>query len=79
MCFERVFAYIDGFNLYYGMLDARLHNARWLDVRAMCAELPRPYQRLSLVRYFTARVRGDPEAGEGSGGVPRRSPGSGRH
>ena len=62
MCIERVFAYIDGFNLYHGMLDARLHNARWLDLQAMCAALPRPHQRLDLVRYFTARFRNDPEA-----------------
>ena len=62
MGLDRVFAYIDGFNLYYGMLDSRLHNARWLDLRAMCAVLPRPHQRLGLVRYFTARVRDDPEA-----------------
>lgn len=62
MSSKRAFAYIDGFNLYYGMLDARLHSARWLDLRAMCAALPRPHQRLGLVRYFTARVRDDPEA-----------------
>ncbi len=29
----------------------------------MCAALPRPHQRLGLVRYFTARVRDDFEAG----------------
>ena len=26
--------------------------------------MPRPHQQLELVRYFTARVRGDPEAAE---------------
>lgn len=62
MILDRVFAYIDGFNLYYGMLDAGLHNARWLDLRAMCAALPRPHQRLDLVRHFTARLRDDPDA-----------------
>lgn len=64
MCFDRAFAYIDGFNLYHGMLDARLHNARWLDLRAMCATLPRPHQRLCLVRYFTARIRDHPKAAD---------------
>ena len=59
MSFDRVFAYVDGLNLHHGMLDARLHNARWLDLWAMCATLPRPGQRLSLVRYFTARIRDD--------------------
>ena len=60
MCYEHVFAYIDGFNLHYGMLAARLHNARWLDLQAMCEGLLRPDQRIGLVRYFTTRIRGDP-------------------
>lgn len=59
---NHVFAYIDGFNLYYGMLDGRMQNARWLDLRALVAALLRPHQQLGLVRYFTARVRDDPEA-----------------
>ncbi len=44
------------------MLDARLHNSRWLDLRTLCAALLRPCQRLYLVRYFTSRVRDDPLA-----------------
>ena len=64
MTLDRAFAYVDGFNLYHGMLDARLHNARWLDLRAMCEGLPRPHQRLGLVRYFTDRVRDDAAAAE---------------
>ena len=59
---ERTIFYIDGYNLYHGLLDARLHSARWLDLRAMCLALLRPGQRLDLVRYFTTRVRGDPNA-----------------
>ena len=59
---DRVFAYIDGFNLYYGMLDAGLHSARWLDLQAMCAAMPGPHQQLRLVRHFTSRLRDDPEA-----------------
>ena len=59
---ERVFAYIDGFNLYHGMRDARLHNARWLDLHALCTALLKPHRILEMVRYFTARVRDDSEA-----------------
>ena len=33
---ERVAAYIDGFNLYYGMKDAFGRKYLWLDVEALC-------------------------------------------
>ena len=59
---ERVTAYIDGFNLYYGLHEARLRSSRWLDLNALCQSLLRPHQRLSLVRYFTSMVRNDPRA-----------------
>ena len=29
---ERVIAYVDGFNLYFGIRDAGFHKFRWLDV-----------------------------------------------
>lgn len=56
---ERVTAYIDGFNLYYGLREARLRSSRWLDLRALCESLLRPSQQLTLVRYFTSMVRND--------------------
>lgn len=59
---ERVIAYIDGYNLYFGLLDARLQTSRWLDLRAVCTALLKPRQRLDLVRYFTTSVRNDPTA-----------------
>ena len=62
MSTERVIAYIDGYNLYFGLLDARLHTSRWLDLRGVCTSLLKPGQRLDLVRYFTTRVRNDPDA-----------------
>ena len=57
---ERVIAYIDGFNLYFGLLDARLRTSRWLDLHGVCTSLLKPGQRLDLVRYFTTSVRNDP-------------------
>lgn len=57
----RVVAYVDGFNLYYGLLDARLHKYKWLDVHGMCASLIKPEQTLEFVRYFTSRIRRNPE------------------
>lgn len=58
---ERVAAYIDGFNLYYGI---RQHGRRflWLDLEGLVRSLLKPQQQLVAVRYFTARVRNDPPA-----------------
>ena len=57
MSIERVIGYIDGYNLYFGMLAARLRTSRWLDLRALCRSLLEPQQQLVLVRYFTSRVK----------------------
>lgn len=62
MSAERLVAYIDGFNLYYGLRDARLRSSRWLDLHGVCTSLLKPSQQLEFVRYFTTRVRGDPHA-----------------
>ena len=62
MTTKRVIAYIDGYNLYHGLRDARLQSSRWLDLRAMCESLLKPDQHLEFVRYFTTRVRNDPAA-----------------
>jgi len=59
---ERVIAYIDGYNLYFGLREARLQSSRWLDLHAVCTTLLKPRQQLSLVRYFTTSVRNNPDA-----------------
>lgn len=58
---EGVAAYIDGFNLYFGI---RQNGRRylWLDLEALMRSLLRPHQQLVAVRYFKARVRNDPLA-----------------
>jgi uncharacterized LabA/DUF88 family protein len=58
---ERVAAYIDGFNLYFGV---RTEGRRylWLDLERLTRSLLKPHQQLVTVRYFTARVRNDPPA-----------------
>ena len=60
MSTERTIAYIDGYNLYHGICDARLHSSRWLDLRALSQSLLKPQQHLDLVRYFTTMVRNNP-------------------
>ena len=62
MSAERVIAYIDGYNFYYGLRDARLRSSRWLDFSAMCRALLKDGQQLDLVRYFTTRVRNNAAA-----------------
>lgn len=59
MAVQRVVAYIDGFNFYHGLMDAKLDTSRWLDLNAMCQKLLSAQQRLTLVRYFTTRIRND--------------------
>jgi uncharacterized LabA/DUF88 family protein len=56
----RVAAYIDGFNLYHGLRHGGRRHL-WLDLEALAGSLLKPRQRLDRVRYFTARVRNDPD------------------
>jgi len=56
---ERAITYIDGYNLYYGLLASGLKSSRWLDLVALSRSLLKPNQQLETVRYFTTRVRND--------------------
>lgn len=58
---ERVVAYIDGFNLYFGMRDAGFDNCRWLNVSKLANGLLKPHQTLVGVKYFTSRVSNNPD------------------
>lgn len=55
-------AYIDGFNLYYGLKAAYGRKFLWLDLEALCASLLATGQQLTAVKYFTAPVRGAPDS-----------------
>jgi len=57
---ERVMAYVDGFNLYFGIRQAGWKRMYWLDVASLAADLLKPGQQLVGVRYFTARISGPP-------------------
>jgi uncharacterized LabA/DUF88 family protein len=54
---HRVRAYIDGFNLYYGMHSAFARQYLWLDLEELSRSLLHPGQELDLVHYFTAPMR----------------------
>ena len=49
-------AYIDGFNLYYGLLQ-KMPQYKWLDPLALVRELLRKEHELVGVKFFTARIR----------------------
>jgi uncharacterized LabA/DUF88 family protein len=51
----RTFAYIDGFNLYYRMLKDR-PALKWLNPKALVAEVLNPDHHIDKVNYYTARV-----------------------
>lgn len=58
---RRAIVYIDGFNLYHGLMEAGLQTSRWLDLVALSGSLLLPDQSLAGTRYFTTRVRGNPK------------------
>jgi len=57
---ERVIAYVDGFNLYFGLKEKGWRYYYWPNIRTLCEQLIAPRQRLLLTKYFTSRVNGDP-------------------
>lgn len=54
---ERLIAYIDGYNLYYGLRSKDWKWAYWLNLQAMAQHLLKPSQQLVEVKYFTAIVK----------------------
>ncbi len=58
---ERVIAYIDGFNLYFGMKHGGWNDLLWLNVQQLATSLLQPGQQLYKTKYFTSRIRNHPE------------------
>ena len=58
---ERVVAYIDGFNLYFGLKSKGWRRYYWLDLQKLVQNLLKADQRLASTRYFTARISGPPD------------------
>lgn len=55
---SKTFVYVDGFNLYYGLL--RKTPNRWLDVNRLC-QLMLPKNTITKIKYFTAKVSARPD------------------
>jgi hypothetical protein len=60
-CLSAVVAYIDGFNLYFGLKRKYGRRDLWLDVVELIRQV-RPDDQVVVVRYFTAVVKGEPTA-----------------
>jgi uncharacterized LabA/DUF88 family protein len=57
---ERVIAYVDGFNLYFGLRSKGWKRYYWLNIQALAKHLLKQSQTLSLTKYFTARIAWPP-------------------
>lgn len=55
---ERVIAYIDGYNLYFGIREKGWKQLYWLDLPKLIQNLLRDNQQLVDTKYFTARISG---------------------
>lgn len=55
----RVIAYVDGFNLYFGLRSKGWRRYYWLNPWVMAQNLLKPGQQLEAVKYFTARISAD--------------------
>jgi len=53
---ERVIAYIDGFNLYFGLKSSKWQRYYWLNLQLMVQNLLKPNQTLIYTKYFTSRI-----------------------
>ncbi|MGD1001564.1 MAG: NYN domain-containing protein [Candidatus Brocadiia bacterium] len=54
----RVIAYIDGFNLYFGLKERGWRQFYWLNIHQLMMNLLKPDQVLARTKYFTSRVSG---------------------
>lgn len=53
---NRVIAYIDGFNLYFGLKSKNWKRYYWLNLQLLVENLLKSDQTLIAVKYFTARI-----------------------
>jgi uncharacterized LabA/DUF88 family protein len=53
---KRLNVYVDGFNLYFGMVESGFTNCKWLDIQLLAQNLKNTSQALNEVKYFTSRI-----------------------
>jgi uncharacterized LabA/DUF88 family protein len=54
---QRVIAYVDGFNLYYGLRSKNWKWFYWLNIQEMAQHMLKPGQVLVSTKYFTSIVK----------------------
>ena len=54
---ERVIAYIDGYNLYYGLRSKDWKRFYWLNIQTLIGQFLRSNQDLVFTKYFTTVVK----------------------
>jgi len=52
----RTIAYVDGFNLYFGLKAKGWYKYYWLNIKTLIKSLLKPDQQLCMTKYFTARI-----------------------
>ena len=57
---QRVIAYVDGFNLYFGLKAKGWRRYYWLNLHLLSQNLLKPGQQLVALKYFTARISASP-------------------
>ncbi len=58
---KRTNFYIDGFNLYYGIMDAGFDHCKWLDIHLLAQVIKHSSQSINKVKYFTSRINNNIE------------------
>ena len=58
---ERVIAYVDGYNLYYGLRLKGWKRFYWLNIQSLVSQFLKPHQNLVMTKYFTTVIK-QPEA-----------------
>ncbi|MFZ2493128.1 MAG: NYN domain-containing protein [Thermoanaerobaculia bacterium] len=58
---RRAVVYVDGFNLYFGLVEQGWRKFLWLNLSEFGSSILRDGQQLSRVKYFTSRISGPVE------------------
>lgn len=53
---KKVIVYIDGFNLYFGLIAREWRKYLWLDLKKFASSLLKPNEILVHTKYFTSRI-----------------------
>jgi uncharacterized LabA/DUF88 family protein len=58
---KRLNVYVDGFNLYFGIVEAGFNNCKWLDIHLLAKNIKGTSHSLNETKYFTSRINNNLE------------------